>query len=154
MTPSDRASPFPGSVQLAVALALLAGCSLYLYAATGFSFGIWSSPRAGFVPTIAGCLGVALALGNLVRVLCAAKPDEVDLGASPKRALAFLAVLAAYAALLTMLGFLVATFAATLALLIVSQGRARRAVLALAIAGAFAVGIWLLFGSVLNLPLP
>nr|WP_249730142.1 tripartite tricarboxylate transporter TctB family protein [Chelatococcus sp. YT9] len=141
-------------VQLCVALALLAGCSLYLYAALGFSFGTWRSPRAGFMPTIVGFLGVALAVGNLIRVLRSVTLDGVDLGLAPVRALAFLAILAAYAAMLSRLGFLPSTFAATLALLLVGQTRAGSKLMALVIASAFSIGAWLLFGRILNLPLP
>lgn len=153
MNENDRSKPSTPTVQLAVALALFAGCSFYLYAAMGFSFGVWSSPKAGFIPRIAGCLGVTLAACNVARVLWTANPGPVDLGLSPQRALAFLGVLVAYVALLGKLGFLPVTFAATLALMLVSRG-VRGLALTLAIAGAFSVGIWLLFGSVLNLPLP
>lgn len=153
MNSAERSGPAARTIQLAVALALLAGCSLYLYAATGFSFGVWNNPKAGFVPTIAGCIGVALAVGNIVRVWRAGSPGPVELGLSPRRALAFLAVLTAYAALLGKLGFLPATFAATLVLLLVSRG-IRGLPLTLVIAAAFSATIWLLFGFVLKLPLP
>nr|WP_246505336.1 tripartite tricarboxylate transporter TctB family protein [Microvirga antarctica] len=153
MNDAYRSQPSAPTMQILVALTLLAGCSLYLYAAMGFSFGVWSSPKAGFIPRIAGCLGVTLAACNVARVWWTAKPGPVDLGLSPRRAFAFLGVLVAYVALLGKLGFLPVTFAATLALLLVSRGR-RGLVMTLTIAGAFSVGIWLLFGSILNLPLP
>ncbi|KRE09689.1 hypothetical protein ASE63_03925 [Bosea sp. Root381] len=153
MQKTDRSGPSPRLVQLVVAVALFAGCSLYLYAALGFSFGAWSNPRAGFMPTIAGCIGVALALGNLLRVWRAGDAASADLGLSPSRALAFLAILAGYAALLGRLGFLPATFGAALALLMVSRGM-RGPVVTLSLAAVFSLGIWLLFSRALDLPLP
>lgn len=153
MQNTHRAGLSPFLVQLAVAAVLLAGCSLYLYAALGFSFGGWGNPRAGFLPRIAGCIGVALALGNIVRVWRVREASSADLGLSPSRALAFLVILAGYAALLGHLGFLPATFGATLALLAVSRGM-RGPVLTVGLAAGFSVGIWLLFSRALDLPLP
>lgn len=153
MQKTDRSGPSPILVQIAVAVALFAGCSLYLYAALGFSFGTWSNPRAGFIPRIAGCIGVVLALGNLLRVCRARETASTDLGLSPSRALAFLVILAGYAALLGRLGFLPATFGATLALLLVSRGMRGPAV-TVGLAATFSLGIWLLFSRALDLPLP
>jgi hypothetical protein len=138
--------------QRIVALALFLICAVYLHAATGFSFGSWSSPKAGFMPTIVGALGVLLSAANVVRVFRVGFSGPADLGASPSRALAFLVVLLLYAGLLGILGFLPATFLATLALLKV--GELRGLVLPIAIAACFAGGIWLLFGRILQLPLP
>jgi hypothetical protein len=138
--------------QRIVALALFLICAIYLYAATGFTFGSWSSPKAGFMPTIVGTLGILLAAGNVARVFRPGFSGPADFGASPFRALAFLAVLLLYAGLLGVLGFLPATFLAALALLKV--GEARGFVWPVAIAACFAGGIWLLFGRILQLPLP
>jgi hypothetical protein len=138
--------------QRIVALALFLICAVYLNAAREFSFGSWSGPKAGFMPIIVGTLGVLLAAANVVRVFRAGPAGPVDFGRSPARALAFLAVLMLYAGLLGMLGFLPATFLATLALLKV--GELRGLVRPIAIAACFAGGVWLLFGRILQLPLP
>jgi hypothetical protein len=138
--------------QRIVAVALFLICAVYLNAATGFSFGSWSSPKAGFMPTIVGSLGVLLAAANVVRVFRAGAAGSADFGHSPIRALAFLAVLMLYAGVLGVLGFLLATFLATLALLKV--GELRGLIWPVAIAGCFSGGIWLLFGRILQLPLP
>lgn len=139
-------------LQRIVAVTLLLVCAVYLKAATGFSFGTWSSPKAGFMPTIVGILGILLSAANVVRVFRAGFAGGADLGASPKRALAFLAVLILYAGFLGVLGFLPATFLATAALLKV--GEVRGIVVPIAVSACFSGGVWLLFGQVLQLPLP
>jgi hypothetical protein len=135
-----------------VALALLLICVVYLHAATGFSFGSWSSPKAGFTPTIVGVLGVLLATANVVRVFRTGFSEPVDFGVSPRRALAFLVILLLYAGLLGVVGFLPATFLATLVFLKI--GELRGFVLPIVIAAVFAGSIWFLFGHILQLPLP
>lgn len=138
--------------QRIVALVLFLICAVYLNAATGFSFGSWSNPKAGFTPTIVGSLGVLLAAANVVRVFRAGAAEPINFGQSPVRVLAFLTVLMIYAGVLGVLGFLLATFLTTLALLKV--GELRGLVWPVAIAGCFSGGIWLLFGRILQLPLP
>jgi hypothetical protein len=138
--------------QRIIALVLFLICAAYLYAATGFTFGGWSNPKAGFMPTIVGVLGVLLSAGNLARVVQARLLGPADFGASPARALAFLVVLLLYAGVLGTLGFLPATFLASLSLLKV--GQVRGFVFPIIIAACFAGGIWMLFGRLLQLPLP
>jgi hypothetical protein len=135
-----------------VALTLFVLCAMYLRSATGFSFGSWSNPKSGFLPTITGVLGVLLAGANLWSVWRSVESTPADFGQSPPRAILFLAGLAAYVVLLTIAGYPASTF--LVALWLLKIGDVKGWLAPLAISFLFTAITYALFGYVLKLSLP
>jgi hypothetical protein len=126
------------------------GSAAYLYGATGLAMGTLAAPKAGFLPTVIGVLGVALSGFDLVRTLRhpTAEPQETSYGKS----LGFAAILAAYIVALPFAGFLACTVVCTFLLLKISgaRGLVVPAIISVALAAATQFG----FGTLLNLQLP
>lgn len=141
-----------GSIaQRVVAFLIFVVCVVYLHTASGFTFGTWSSPKAGFVPTLAGVGGLILSAVNLLRTFRAGE-RRADFGPAPGKAALFLVGLTGYVLLLGWIGFLGATFVALLYLLKISDLRGWLKPLALS--ASVSVGAYLLFNNLLQLTLP
>jgi hypothetical protein len=138
-------------VTIAVAAGLLLFAVGYLYAATGFAFGQWSSPKAGFFPAIVGVVGTVLAASNLLVVLLRVGP-AINLGTSPRRAVQVALGLGAYAFALAWLGFLPAT--AMVLFYLTKVFGSRGWWLPGAASTAAAALVYLLFQNLLQLSLP
>lgn len=141
----------PLIVQLVTATGLFLVAAVYLNAALGFSFGSWSSPKAGFLPTSVGALATVLAAINLMTVVVR-RTAQTELGQAPIRAGLVTVMLAAYVPLLAVAGYLPATFLVLVGLL-KSFGAARWPVI-LAVAAISTGATFYLFESLLSLPLP
>ena len=124
--------------------------AVYLYTATGYSFGALSAPHAGFLPHVVGAAGIALTGINLLRVFFTSETAGYE--TRFVRAVFFCAGMAAYVAALPVVGFATATFALTFYLLKVSEARGWLS--PLLIAAATAAGIYVGFAQLLNVPLP
>jgi hypothetical protein len=136
---------------LVPAIGLLVLTAAYLNSALGFSFGSWSAPRAGFMPTIVGVLGTGLASINLVAIALK-QPGRADLGELPVQAFLVAGTLFAYLPLLMVAGYIPATALVLVALIKVFGGKGW--VLPIAIAAAASGATFVLFEHLLSLPLP
>lgn len=147
---TDTSQP-RSTARIVVAAGLLAFVALYLYAAFGFSFGSWNNPRAGFLPRIAGVLGLFLALGNLATVIISER-QSADFGAKPLRAVLFTLGLIGYVPLLSVAGFMPSTGLLTLYLFKIYG--AKGWIVPILVSAITAVAVFFLFSRLLQLPLP
>ena len=137
-------------VERGLALFFFLGSAAYLYGATGLAMGSLSAPKAGFLPIVVGAIALALSAFDLVKTLPAAHGEPQQ--TSYTKALAGVAVLAAYILALPFFGFLASTTICTFLLLKIAgaRGYVVPAIISVLLAGATQFG----FGTLLNLQLP
>lgn len=148
----NTASNSPDRARVIVAAGLLAFAALYLSSALGLSFGSWNNPKAGFLPRIAGILGVVLAAANLLMVVLKERSRGAGFGATPLRALFFALGLIAYVPALQWLSFIPAT--GILMLYLVKVYGAKGWLVPVAVSAATTGLVYVLFRFLLQLPLP
>lgn len=83
---------------------------LYLFFALGHAFGTPASPKSGFLPTIAGLVGVGLAGIVVVRQFLRRQEDGADEYLGRHKMTLFVLGLLSYVVLIKIAGYLPATF--------------------------------------------
>ncbi len=129
----------------------MTGSLVYLFFANQLAFGVVSSPKAGFLPVLAGTAGVVLSLALLIGQLGKAKlsaPERIDWTKFIFIIIGFIF----YVMALNIIGYLAATFIFLVYLFKVADTAGWTAALILA-AGSSLVLYWL-FDSFLAVTLP
>lgn len=121
---------------------------IYTYNACSLSFGSFIAPKAGFLPVLSGCLGVALTLVQLM--LCTRKGSE---GYIHLRKLVFIIIgMSVYILLLKFVGYVFAVFISLLYLLKVTETEGW--IFPCLFSAGTAVGFYVLFANLLGSNLP
>jgi putative tricarboxylic transport membrane protein len=125
---------------------------VYLFSAKTMTFGTFSSPKSGFMPVIAGTLGVILAVINLIGVFRKAPSEASEPDLNLKRLFLFGGGLVVYLAVLKFLGYALATFLVMFYLLKILGTKGWKVPLAVSL--GVAGGFYLIFVSLLGITLP
>jgi putative tricarboxylic transport membrane protein len=130
---------------------LLLFCLVYLYFSTDMSFGIPSSPKSGFLPTVAGTIGSILAAINFLKVM-RTKNSQGTLEVNFKKAGLFFGALVIYLVAMKYIGYAIATGIAMLLLLKVTETKGW--IKPVAISLGTAVVFYVVFERLLGVQLP
>lgn len=135
----------------AVSISFVVVCMVYVYTATGLSFGSLSSPKAGFVPMIAGCSALALATINMFRTVLYQGGQRIE-STRVGQVVLLVVGLVGIQILFQLVGFAIATFVGMVFLLKVSGTKGW--ITPIVIAGVLAGGLYVVFSILLKVPLP
>jgi len=147
----NRYDKISGFVWLGVSLGIIASTSHY-------NFGTLGKPGTGFVPLLSGVIMAGLSLGIILQAALKGKEENKEkekgsfFNARWPKLVAALIILFAYALLLDILGFILATFALVLFLLKIVEPTKWHT--ALSQAAVTTGACYLLFYIVLKVPMP
>jgi len=145
-------------VDLGLAVFFLVMSISYLILARQYAFGTVHAPSAGFIPTLVGMGATVLAVINLVGTLMRyignrmLLKEDILTQAQIRRVLWYSLGLILYVILLKVVGFLPATFVATVYLIRVAGGKDWRIVIIVAI--GISAGFYYIFQYLFGLMLP
>lgn len=134
-----------------IPLCLFIGSLIYLFFANQLTFGTLTSPKSGFLPILAGALGLILTLAltsSQFRTKKTTKQPETDW----TKFIFIIIGLLFYITMLTFIGYLVATFIFLLYLFKIAD--TPHWLLPLTVAACSALALYLLFDRLLVVTLP